>query len=202
MTKDYVLVGPLKIPSQIHLKEFESHPHIFIDGGITHRDSVLGPHFFSLGDGDSGSASQLDYLHPKDKDRSDFALSLKQLFLSTGDAPLNLHLIGLWAERLDHFLALLGESFEALKKTTDLKLYLYDEHFNIRAILFKDELKWSHQGIFSLFSLTKVDVTIEGKAHFNGDFVLPPLSSQGLSNEANGELSIKSDGPLLLWLNH
>lgn len=183
-SKSVYLVGPLLKKSS---ECFE--PTLFIDGGAKWRKDKEG---FSLGDGDSFEG-ELDLRLAKDKDLSDFAYALKHL-----EGFESIHALGFLGERLDHQMFNLGEASEFLKKQKRCCV-LFDSKLKVFT---PGSWKFSHKGIFSVWSLEPATFSICGDCQYPlRKKVISPLSSLTLSNEARGEIELSCDQVFFCYFN-
>jgi len=207
MNKSAFLVGPHPINFSDKMKKLPTPELVcFIDGGLDHKPQIEG-HFnpinsLSVGDGDSYRGEEtFDHAYPTQKGSSDFALSLKHLDSLLGNIK-NLTLLGLWGERLDHQMAIFGECLSHLNERSSLVINFYDQNFVKKAIAFNKQLEITHVGGFSLLTIKKNNISITGAATYLAqNLEILPLSSRTISNEANGRVLIKSEKPLLIFLN-
>jgi thiamine pyrophosphokinase len=191
---EWVLAGPMgpSVPRQ-----FLGLPVMGIDGGarfVEHMDVWIG-------DGDSGgdgNKAALSLIFPSDKAASDLALALS-LFTTPG--PLRLHLWGLLGGRQDHQLFNLGEALTHLvtKIHSEINFYAHGPAPLFR--LFSPgewEIPW--QGVFSLGSVIPGEISLRGDCKYQvwPPQILSPLSSLGLSNEADGIIRLKNQIPVFL----
>lgn len=181
-----ILMGPLAHafpPAEL----LQQSVLIGVDGGVwaTHLE-----HYdLTVGDGDSVAPGvTLMERYPVEKDASDLALALG----SVPPEAQTLHLWGFWGGRDDHHLMNLGEVFflaQAPARTlihrpagSPVRLFHPGTH----------TLKVS--GTFSLFSLVPALFSISGACDYPiKDLKVRPLSSQLLSNHAQGEVTIECD---------
>lgn len=210
MRKKVWLIGPkLWNPSVQGLSQADQH--IFIDGGLIHREKIPEPlkrdvPSFALGDGDSlrehgvNVEDKFDLIFPEDKDQSDFSLALSHLPDSLKAGSIDFYLYGLSGGRKDHELALIGECFHFLKGRSDCAFHLHFPDNKREATIIGRQADFSYHGIFSVFSFEKAEVTIFGEVKFPIEKeALLPFQSLGLSNEAKGAIKINSDKPLIIY---
>ncbi len=166
-----------------------SIPTLLIDGGVDHQISL--DKSFSIGDGDS-STKALNLTLPKEKDMSDFSYALELLESSKRE----LFIYGMIGERRDHEYINLGEAYRFCNKTDSIAKF--DKNF---IILPKGQHIFNLFGEFSIITIDKALITIRGKARYTLDkeTELLPLSSHGLSNIGDGEITLKSDTPLIIY---
>lgn len=184
-----LLVGPLA-------KDLPLSQHdltIFIDGGSQLSSRLQGQPTVSIGDGDSGESSRLDYKLPQEKDYSDLAFVLNHLPRKIK----TMKLVGFIGGRIDHQLAVFGEVYYFLKVIEAEKVE-FDDH--VLTFLDRGTHKLNFFGRFSLMAFDPCEVLLTGNAKYTVQpkSVLQPLSSFGLSNIANGQFSIETSEPLLL----
>ncbi len=195
MCKELVMIGPL-----INIMELPkidpSFPIIYIDGGLEFKKYF--PHnlnHYSIGDGDSYQFQHdltLDELLPNDKDYSDFRAALS---LITNNIE-HILCLGLTGGRYDHQLSIIGELFDFLshyKKSMNITLEQFGEFFSAGRYSF------NHHGIFSIFSLYPIKLSIVGNCEYplNQKFIGKSLSSHTLSNSADGDFEIHCDRPFV-----
>ncbi len=190
------LVGPLF--SQEHLTL--STPIIFIDGGLHFRKKIdQNENFYniSIGDGDSleefqEAKDQIDLIYGKDKNETDFKLALSLI-------PEHINKIffyGLTGGRLDHQLAILGELHHFLKgRGTITECYL-DNH----VLASNKEITFEKYGTFSVMSLEENVIQLTGECLYKmeKEEKLRPFSGRGISNQANGQVTIKGNLPFFI----
>ncbi len=180
------IIGPCSIDSSTLNC---SLPTLVIDGGINHQLAL--EQQFSLGDGDS-SSDKLDLTLPTKKDMSDLSYALDQLL----DKKRTLYIYGMIGERKDHEYINIGEAYNFSKRTDSI--VKFDKNF---LILPKGQNILNIYGEFSVITIDKALITIEGKARYTLDkeTELFPLSSLGLSNIGDGEITLKSNSPLIIY---
>jgi thiamine pyrophosphokinase len=187
-------------------------PTIYVDGGSDYRAdggwaaSQLTPHagqsslpLISIGDGDS-AAGKLDEVLPAHKDYSDLAFALRNL-------PQNIvavEMLGFLGERRDHELANLGEVHAFLKTRADFCRVEIHSHEQTVFAFARGTLTIDVAGTFSVMVLEPTAVKVEGACEYKlaGDVVLPVASSHGLSNVGSGAVTITSDQPCFVFLQH
>ncbi len=184
-SKKAVLYGPLlkKLP-EIHKESL----HFLIDGGATFQDLIPGS--ISLGDGDSHSG-HLDILLPKEKDLSDLGYALNQLHEMR-----ELYFYGFIGKRLDHQLAVFGETFHFLKKGNS-QVCFFDNHVFATN---RKEVNLNILDTFSIFSIEEMKLSISGQAKYKLiNQRISPFSSHTLSNIGNGTIHIQADKPFFIF---
>ncbi len=163
----------------------------FIDGACRFRREFSGQSL-SIGDGDSSSADQMDCLLPTQKDQSDLSYLLQNF-----NYPYHLSLYGLMGGRLDHQLAVLGECSQFTQRTRG-QCQLFDEQNQLKCLI-GDKIDFEHHGTFSVLSFTAQLVTIQGKAQYQiQSQVMSSLSALGLSNQADGSVTVLADQPVIV----
>lgn len=193
-TQEWTLVGPMG-PK---LADFlGNNPILCVDGGadFTPRMDIW------VGDGDSAInvfESPNIFKFAPQKSESDLALALSLLSQSS---PRTLHLWGFVGGRKDHELLNLGEVMHYLENKTNAEVIFYDGNQRpVYRLLASGDWVFPHTGIFSVASTTNVKLKILGNVSYPlTTFTdLPPLSSLGLSNSAQGEVQIINQGPVLV----
>lgn len=175
----------------------ETHPIMAIDGGARHTTKMD----LWLGDGDSTSGplkTPYQFQFPQDKDRSDLALGLSLL---KDKLPYKLHLWGFLGGRRDHELFNLGEVSNFLAEHPGSEVLFYDDQGSVPyQLLAKGSWSINHHGIFSVGTFLKTFFSIQGDCRYPlaGLTELHPVSSLGLSNEAQGTLTIVCEGPIFI----
>lgn len=178
---------------------------LYIDGGAAlkkHQSlSRFSAHSLIIGDKDSCLDPELefDFLLPTNKDESDLSFALKLL----SPKVRKLTLLGFSGGRFDHELSNLGvlddfinyanssvESFFHREVTIDQFIKLFS----------KGHHHFTHQGLFSVFTLKKQLLNISGNVAypFSSKNPLLPFQSQGLSNVAYGDVIIQSEENFLV----
>ncbi len=194
-TSEVTLVGPLvkKFPKKVN------HPFIYVDRGANFRGNLRkmakkGYLDLSVGDGDS-SKLPMDFLLPEEKDYSDLKYALDLI-------PPNVEKINLWGflgGRRDHEFINFGVVNNWLLKSKNKVVFLFEKKVLANS---KGALTIKIKGVFSLVVFQKTRVRLKGKCNYK----LPkfkeilPLSSQGLSNLGDGEITIEANGPFFLFL--
>lgn len=177
------IVGPL-VEENLKIKE----PVIFVDGGIKFKcEKKLG---VSVGDGDS-TKEKMDFLLPVDKDISDLGYVLKNI----GRFPF-IKLSGFLGGRKDHELINLLEVHSYLSQLTESKVH-FDEKI---IVLSKGEWTLNVEGLISLLCFEKIDLKMNGECKYKIQRTLTERSSHGLSNEGFGEIKIKTDGVVFIFI--
>jgi thiamine pyrophosphokinase len=192
--QEWTLVGPLgpQVPDTLL-----SHPVLAVDGGANFSPRID----IWVGDNDSYQGNiKSDYIFkfPSEKSSSDLALALsllKDLHRST------LHLWGFNGGRIDHELFNIGESLAFLTNRPGSSMTFYSSQGQPHLKLFASgNWKLQHRGTFSLGCLTPATVSLTGQCryHLAKEVLLGPLSSQGLSNEAQGMIEFSNDAPIFM----
>ena len=191
---EWLLVGPMgpNIPQFL-----ANLPIMAIDGGAeycTHMDAWVG-------DGDSCNKSiscANVYKYSTNKNLSDFALGLS-LFESH---PSKIHLWGLLGGRTDHEIINYGEALHYLDAAPNTELIFYNQLGKVHArCLGKGTRNIQVNQTFSLVSTRTIQIKLTGECLFQlvKETELPPFSSLGLSNSGQGVVSIKNDGPVMIF---
>lgn len=189
--KELCFVGPLKFDKGF-MKPFSPHQIIFIDGGISHCPKwIKNP--FLVGDGDSAINNPYNFSFSleKEKDFSDLSFALGLV----NQKQEKVTLLGFIGGRLDHQLCVLGECHQHLKRFPGQIIHLGQNIVYYPAGTHEINLN----GLFSLVSLEKAKISIEGEVKYpmkKQD--ISPCSSWLLSNEGRGSLSIESSAPICL----
>lgn len=210
MTIDYnnysevQLIGPMPFIN----KYFEETFEIWVDGAIkTHSDiykTRRNNTTITLGDGDSANET-LQITYPVQKDFSDLEGALD--LLRTSPRLTKLKLWGFLDGRRDHhfsnIIGLYSFASNSKKIIINIEKSIY--------IIKNDSFEITHEGIFSLFSLSAsnkiCEVSLDGDVEYKIDnskntSVLKPFSAQGLSNTASGKIKLSSKGePIILFLS-
>ncbi|MCB0386669.1 MAG: hypothetical protein KDD43_14850 [Bdellovibrionales bacterium] len=182
--KSAFLVGPMCEFPPTH-----QGPGIFVDGGARwFREPGI-----SVGDGDSWDQTPQVLLH-RDKDFSDLAFVLRSL-------PSNIKLIeivGFLGGHRDHELFNLGEVHRFLNQFSGRIAHLDQSVLGFSAGTWQLE----HSGEFSLLSLSQGRIQLDGDIHYplTASTEIQPLDSRGLSNVAEGLISITTSGPAFVFL--
>lgn len=180
---------------------------VYVDGGSDFRQAggwadrqaeELPFPVVSVGDGDS-AVGKLDEVLSADKNFSDLAFVLRSLppNIATVD------LLGFLGERRDHELANLGEIHQFLQtRVQRTTVHVHGSQQNILAFA-RGTVSIEIKGIFSVMVFEPEAVRISGDCRYKleGDVVIPVASSLGLSNEANGTVTIKTSKPCFVFLN-
>lgn len=194
-SKEWTLVGPMgpQIP-----EELITHPVLCVDGGADFCEHLD----VWVGDGDSHQKiikCENIFRFPPQKDSSDFALALS-LFTTSG--PVTLHCWGFLGGRKDHEILNYGAVLRFLEKSpaSQVNFYLPDHKVAVKCVA-QGEWKLNHSGLFSLASIKNIPIKLLGKCLYKleQETVLEPLSSLGLSNEAQGEFTLITQGPVMIF---
>lgn len=168
---------------------------IVIDGGADHC-----LHFspnLSVGDQDSTS-QKLDCLLPADKDYSDYSKALS--FIHDKTQIINCH--GLYGGRLDHQLAIIGDSCRFLLKQK-AKINFFQKKDIRLCILAPGKWILNHNGLFSLHSLYDQFIKIHGDIKYNlKEYTyIHSLTSHTISNVAFGQFFVICQSPVFLYFD-
>lgn len=207
--KRFIIIGPMsfsKKQMEAELKKIDKDQLFifFVDGGVKQRPYVEGllkkVPFTSLSVGDNDSSTIKLELLKSDQDMSDLAFVLK-LIKESGALATEVFLYGFLGKspRYDHLVINLGEisSFQkallpnSLTLSMEGKIYFLNKGHHILAI----------KGTFSVLTFAPTKMEISGECNFHFEGKLDALSSQGLSNEGFGLVSIESKGPFFLTLS-
>lgn len=186
------LIGPVltRAPRAGKLRE----PIVWVDGGANHRAPIFRDRpGIAVGDGDS-TKSRLDQYLPEIKDYSDLAFILRRI-----PAPYSeVVLLGFLGGRRDHELFNFGEAHHLLaSRETPMRLRF--DH-SVRAFS-KGEWQFHIHAPFSLAVLEPATVTLTGGCKFPIEPArkIAPLTSFGLSNRGQGEVTLRADGPVFIF---
>jgi thiamine pyrophosphokinase len=174
-------------------------PTIYVDGGARFRPARSEFPAVSVGDGDSSAGVALDELLPAGKDFSDLAFALRGL----PGAVCEIEMLGFLGGRRDHELAVLGE-VHAFSLGRKLVARLFDTEGRLAVVVVSGSpFTFELHGTFSVFSTLEAEVTITGACRYPlaNPTKLTALSSHGLSNEANGYVTVAGDQPLFIYIN-
>jgi thiamine pyrophosphokinase len=190
--KEVLLLGPMNTDAYL-LESFTIEnpeiPIIAIDGGSKHLRT---PHL-SIGDGDSKKQSCSIPFETK-KDFTDLEGTLKLLPSELE----HIHTMGFSGGRLDHQLVVVGNLFHQVR-TYNCKVSLLDA--KPMFIFPRGQNTISIKGNFSILSLFHTIISIEGECAYQVQNIeLPPFSGHGLSNIGSGDLEIKSNQPIGIYL--
>ncbi|TNE96300.1 MAG: hypothetical protein EP326_13655 [Deltaproteobacteria bacterium] len=187
------LIGP--IHSSIVPNKIKKAPLLFVDGGLDFKNQLssklLDVPTLSIGDGDSSSpVLELDLTYPRDKDQTDLQLAMEML-----PQGLKVEAWGFSGERLDHYLANIGEfqKHSLLKKSLcvldDQILFLPPGQFHL-----------NYEGTFSLLSSRSTEIKLNGELKYPLEelFSVEPLSGRTVSNEAFGDFLVESTQGIMI----
>lgn len=165
---------------------------IYVDAGTNFKTSTFG---FSVGDNDSYSGF-LDQTLSQDKNFSDLSYVLDCIKKPESV----IELLGFRGGRADHDLMNLAEAHQFLKRTPESIV-----HFDTEISAYSSgPCDLNFNGTFSVFAFEKVKIQFSGACKYKiepeGSF--RELSSQGLSNVAEGLVIIESNGPFFVFKNH
>lgn len=180
----FTLVGPLSGKQQLF-----DDPVIFVDGGSIWREGGEG---ICVGDGDS-SEVPMDLTLDSQKDFSDLSFALGLLPEQASEIILD----GFLGGRRDHELFNFGEVFHFLKNRSTPNTVQFDQE-----VLAVGRGHWHLEisGLFSLMTIETTEVALTGACHYQIDppRQVAPLSSFGLSNIAEGKISIQASNPIFV----
>lgn len=194
-----ILVGPCPESKSRKLSFNDDTLVVFIDGGLKYQKTHFkkATRWLSIGDHDSGTCKPQIKLK-KNKNASDLFHALKLL-------PHNISLVetyGLFPEmkketRFDHRLFNLGEIYR-LSQNTGLTILLNDNQILLPA----GEHQLDIKGEFSLISFTPTKIKLTGKVKYPLKKVtlVDMLSSRTLSNKGFGQMTLRNNHPLLLFI--
>jgi len=187
--KTVCLIGPCK--KDIELDHFSEDQLIFVDGGAQHAKKMKSP--IIVGDNDSFQNKDIPFYKEfnPEKDFSDLKGALNLL---TKDQK-HIYLCGFSGGRLDHYLSVIGECFDHLKKNFHSKIYLGK---NIEFYPSGDH-QIELDGRFSLMSFYPIKITIKGDVKYKcHELEVFPGSSSLLSNASHGVFRLECDQPVAL----
>lgn len=186
---EIALVGPMPFSDDIA----KETPIIYVDGGLNHKRDE-GHIYYSVGDGDSYQGNNVieDKL-PVNKDFTDLAYALSLI-------PKNIKIISLYGflgGRIDHQLVNFGVIHRFLESRS-ATLVLLDKSIMAHSA---GDFSFEHQGLFSVITLVEQKIIIEGDCDYklNTDKTLKPMDGLGISNMANGSISISCSGPIFIY---
>jgi thiamine pyrophosphokinase len=181
--KTITLVGPFYKTGDL------IEPVIFIDAGAKHQTLGVG---FSVGDNDS-FAGVLQQQIPREKDLSDLAYALHMVPKSFQ----TIRLLGFLGGRRDHEFATILEALSFANEKLFMGELIWDDG-SIRCI--KGSHDYKYRGVFSVFSFFEnTEISISGNVKYNVSKQIKAYSSHGLSNEASGQFTVKTNHPVLLY---
>ncbi len=185
------IIGPMPIGY------VDDYPSIIVDGGDIHKD--IKTVITHLGDFDSAKKKP-DIILDKLKDYSDFtyALSLLNPNVST------IHAHGFLGGRPDHEFGNFLEAYRSLENLKNTKINFYNTDSLCQTTCTSPgEYEFKHKGTFSIFSLNRQLVTLEGDIDYKlNNSTLNQASTHGLSNKSKGLIKIKCMEPLLIFFNY
>lgn len=193
--KRLILVGAARESLLPRLPGFDGVPQIAIDGGSRFAVNPL----LWAGDGDSGHApASVPAFTKHSQDVTDLRFCLDGI---RNWRWKELHLFGFLGGRRDHEMANFGEIHAEMKKRAAFsKAIFYGEDNHIQALFLNagDHMLDLH-GTFSALAIEPAYITLTGECRYKAEkALLPPLSGQGISNEASGIVKISSSGPFML----
>ncbi len=169
----------------------EAENVIYVDAGANFKTTA---HGFSVGDNDSYSGF-LDETLSHEKNFSDLAYVLSCIQMKEPE----LELLGFRGGRADHDLINLAEVHRFLKRQPEA-IVQFDTGITGYS---SGPCDFDFKGTFSVFAFEKVKIQLAGackyKMSMNEEF--QELSSHGLSNEAEGLVTIECDGPFFVFKN-
>lgn len=187
------LIGPI-----LSRKVETSFPQVAVDGGIRFASNPI----LWVGDGDSGKVSTSIPMKMKpSQDETDLRFCLNQIQDWNWK---QLHLFGFLGKRKDHEWANLGEVCQELKKRgEDSVAFFYDEESRVLIHFYPSgNHHFKLEGRFSLLSFEHNTITLSGKCKYTMSHeILSPLSGRGVSNEAQGEVSLQSSAPVMVLVD-
>lgn len=202
-----LILGPLEISKKTinkSIKEISPSKIILIDGGLNHKlllPKKVSTILLSVGDGDSYEGDcPLDINLPKKKDYSDLSFVVEAIIKSKINYE-KITFLGFSSKesekRLDHFLFNLG-LIEKLATKLSIAIKM-DEQF---IMVPSGKNSFTHRGFFSIIALKPTEFRIAGKAKYQltNWTKLPALNSLGLSNYANGSISIENKKTVIIYL--
>lgn len=210
--KTSLLLGPMSENWMPFI--FEVQKIVCVDGGYKHiplgteayLNSVIQAKKIdleSIGDGDSLSADLTHFikhrLEPM-KDLSDLMAAYKTFF-SKERFNQQVILFGFSGGRLDHQLALIGDTLKFLNDFHDSKFYAYSSLGELMIFNSPGLHHFDHQGTLSLFQSQPSPISTQGSLVYHLEQEeLSSFGSHGLSNVAKGAFQITSETSTLLIL--
>jgi len=193
---EILLVGPtLGHSTRLALADISRLPQIAVDGGIEAASRPL----LWAGDGDSGKMPQhIPAAFKDDQNKTDLRFCLDGIDRWRWKV---LHLAGFFGERRDHELANYGELHQLLLRRPSTRAALvYDGTLRIAArFLQAGRHELDLQGRFSVLALEPLRLTLSGRCKYAAEnLALQPLSGQGVSNEADGAVTLLCDRPVMV----
>lgn len=206
------LVGPIK-NSQGHKSSLifnKENALILIDGGLSFVDDYQIETFenvFFIGDLDSINENHSEKLSLLNKDnifKFNTDKDLSDLELALNFCAQNLHslkkisIVNILDGRRDHHY---GNLLTIQKFVDGVNFENFSVELDNEIIISKGILDFHHQGIFSIFTNYESTVSISGDAKYQlKDEKLNPQSSHGLSNVAQGNVTLTSSSPIITFL--
>jgi thiamine pyrophosphokinase len=192
---EWVILGPMgpALPEKLN-----QMPQLGVDGGAHFSNRLL----VWVGDADSFNQevkAEAIFKVPTEKHESDFALALG---LFKDPRHYLFHLWGFLGGRGDHELFNLGEAFHFLEDHPESQLHFYNHQGLISyMVLGAGNWKFYHHGLFSIGTLKKTSLKMTGQCRYplTSFHAIRPLTSQGLSNVAEGEVTIENEGPIFIY---
>ena len=102
---------------------------------------------------------------------------------------------------MDHELLNLGAILNFLEKSPGSEVFFYQKNGKMELkCLGNGEWTFNHHGTFSLACIKNAKVKILGSCLYplEKETMLEPLSSLGLSNEAQGQFTLFNQGPVMI----
>lgn len=186
-SKKLKIIGPFYSGPRL-----EAENIIYVDAGTNFKTTA---HGFSVGDNDSYTGF-LDETLSQEKNFSDLAYVLSCIHI---EEPV-IELLGFRGGRADHDLINLAEVHRFLKRTPEA-IVQFDNGITAYS---SGPCEFEFTGIFSVFAFDKVNIQIAGacKYKINSKDEFQELSSHGLSNVAEGLVTVECDGPFFVFKNH
>ena len=194
-SESLVLVGPVMkwalTPAQLDAHGIANAPQVAIDGGIAFAHKP----FLWAGDADSGTKpTDIQAIKvKKSQDETDLRFCLNGIRLWSWR---ELHLFGFVGQRRDHEIVNFGEIYGEMKRRAAFSRgVFYSNNFTVLAVFYAaGEHTFSHHGLFSVIAFEPSKISLSGSCRFPAqDLALDTLSGAGISNEASGEVRLRSD---------
>lgn len=188
------VIGPMDFD---HKFINENLPTVIIDGGLNHKINLENK--IVIGDGDSvekKSAHLIDIRLKTKKNYSDLAYLFELLKEKRLHQLRTVKLHGFLGKRRDHEFMNILECLSFLEDKEQTIISLENQII----CMSKGEYEHNLDGIFSLTCLREINLEISGDVLYPYKGTLKKSSSHGLSNQAFGNLTLKTTGPLIMFI--